>query len=111
MKRVLSMVYGILVVGLVSLVSWTGFFSPQAAFAAPAQDSVISPDSQDYATREEAYDQAIQEVNDPKGLDKAFKKDVEIFKQENPDKKDLVSGSDNLVNEAKNVVEKVTGKD
>lgn len=109
MKRVLSIVYSVLLVGFISFVGWTGFFAP--ASAAPAQEGVIGPDSQEYATREDAYDEALKVVNDPKGLDKEFKKDVEIFKEENPDKKDLVSGADNIVEEAKNVVEKVTGKE
>jgi hypothetical protein len=34
----------------------------------------------------------VQAVNDPKGLDKKFKKDVGIFKQENPDPKNSSVG-------------------
>lgn len=105
MKRVLVRA---IVVGLIGLLSWTGLFASAAlpSFAASVEDvteEVISPDSQKYATREEAYDKAIQAANDPKGLDKEYEKDIKIFKKENPD--DV-----SLVEKAKEAVEKVTGK-
>lgn len=107
MKRV---VVRTLVVALLGLLSWTGLFVSTAlpGFAATlnqgaSQETVISPDGQSYASREEAYDQAIEAANDPEGLEKEYEKDIEIFKQEHPDQM-------NLVEEAKEVVEKVTGK-
>jgi ABC-type Na+ efflux pump permease subunit len=103
MKRLLSLV----LIALVSLVSVTGLMV-QGAIAAPMQQ-VIGPDDQSYGSREEAYDQAMKTANDPKGLEKEFEKDVEIFKEENPDEKDLVSGADKLVDEAKDIAKKVTG--
>ncbi len=104
MKRVLVRA---IVIGLIGLLSWTGLFASAAlpSFAATAQKSaqeVISPDSETYPTREEAYDKAIQAANDPKGLDKEYEKDIKIFKDENPD--DV-----SLVEKAKDVVEKATG--
>ncbi len=110
MKRLLSLVCSVLLFAMLGLVGWTGFLMPQAAMAAPAE-AVIGPDDQTYATREEAYDQAMKAVKDPQGLEKEFKKDVEIFKEENPDQKDLVSGADKLVEEAKDVAKKVVGKE
>lgn len=101
----------ILFVGLISVISLTGLWSiaPQPAYAAttasqkPSQEAVISPDGESYATREEAYEKAIQAANDPKGLEKEYEKDLKIYKEENPDKA-------NIVEEAKDVIEKVTGK-
>lgn len=107
MKRV---AVRMLVVGLLGLLSWTGLFVSTAlpSFAATSnqgatQETVISPDSQSYSSREEAYEKAVEAVNDPTGMEKEYQKDIKIFKQEHPDQK-------NLVEEAKKIVEKATDK-
>lgn len=100
----------VLVVGLVSLISFTGLLAiaAQPGYAAtssqkPAQEAVIGPDSQTYATREEAYDKAIKAANDPEGLEKEYQTDLKIYKEENPGKGGLVEG-------AKEAIDKLTEK-
>ena len=107
MKRLAVRVLSIALLGLMCL---TGCFAIETlpAFAATqgksaVQEDVIGPDSQTYKNREDAYESALKAVNDPEGLEKEYQKDLKIFKQENPDKA-------NLVEEAKEAVENVIGK-
>lgn len=102
MKRLIASVCAVVLAGLIG---WTGFVAP--AFAAvstqpPGHEEVISPDAQQYSSRQEAYEKAVEAANDPNGLDKEYKKDLTIFKKENPDQA-------NLIEKAEAVVEKVVG--
>lgn len=54
--------------------------------------------------RQEAYEEATEALNDPKGLDKIYEEDLKAFKKENPGENALVEG-------AKDLVDKVTGKE
>ncbi|HEY9741763.1 MAG TPA: hypothetical protein V6C90_14840 [Coleofasciculaceae cyanobacterium] len=56
--------------------------------------------------RQEAYEEATEAVNEPKGtgLEKIYEEDLKEFKQENSDENGLVEG-------AKDLLEKVTGKE
>lgn len=109
----------ILVLGLMSLLSLSGLFvfANQPAWA----DKPLNRPSQSEAAidraytlsegtglkeedRQEAYEEATEALNDPKGLDKIYEEDLKEFKKENPDQTGLVEG-------AKKVVDKVTGKD
>jgi hypothetical protein len=115
MKSLLSALrrsfYRGVVIAFVGLLSWVGMtvFSVAPSFAAdtndqPGREAVISPDSQTYGSREEAYEKATKALNDPEGVEKEYEKDLKIFKKENPDKSSLVEG-------AKDAVKKVTGQD
>lgn len=100
MKRLIGTVFAVLLVGFMS---WVGFFAP--AFAAvstqpPGHEEVISPDGEQYSSREEAYEKATEAASDPNGLDKEYQKDLKIFKKENPDQA-------NLIEKAEAAVEKV----
>ncbi|MCU0549031.1 MAG: hypothetical protein MUC48_06755 [Leptolyngbya sp. Prado105] len=102
MKRLIAKVFAIVFVGLIG---WTGFFAPAFAEVStqpPGQAEVISPDGEQYATRQEAYEKATEAANDPDGLDNEYKKDLKIFKQENPDQASLIE-------KAEAAVEKVIG--
>ncbi|MBD2080805.1 hypothetical protein [Leptolyngbya sp. FACHB-17] len=102
MKRLMARVFAVLVVGLMA---WTGFFMPAYAnvtLQPPGSEEVISPDGQEYSSRQEAYEKAMEAANDPKGLDKEYEKDLKIFKKENPDQA-------NLIEKAEAAVEKVVG--
>jgi hypothetical protein len=102
MKRLIARVFAVVLVGLIG---WTGFFAPAFAEVStqpPGSEEVISPDGEKYSSREEAYEKAMQAANDPNGLDKEYKKDLNIFKKENPDKA-------NLIEKAEQAVEKVVG--
>jgi hypothetical protein len=54
--------------------------------------------------RQEAYEEATEALNDPKGLDKIYEEDLKEFRKENPGENGLVEG-------AKDLVDKVTGKE
>ncbi|MBD1824575.1 hypothetical protein H6F51_19080 [Cyanobacteria bacterium FACHB-DQ100] len=102
MKRLMARVFAVLVVGLMA---WTGFFMPAYAnvtLQPPGSEEVISPDGQEYSSRQEAYEKAMEAANDPKGLDKEYEKDLKIFKKENPDQA-------NIIEKAEAAVEKVVG--
>lgn len=109
----------ILVLGLMSLLSLSSLFifANQPAWA----DKPLNRPSQSEAAidraytlsegtglkeedRQAAYDEATDALNDPKGLDKIYEEDLKEFKKENPGQTGLVEG-------AKKVVDKVTGKD
>lgn len=102
MKRLMARVFAVLVVGLMA---WTGFFVPAYAdstLQVPGSEEVISPDGEQYSSRQEAYEKAMEAANDPKGLDKEYEKDLKLFKKENPDQA-------NLLEKAEAAVEKVVG--
>ena len=102
MKSLIVRVFAVLVVGLMG---WTGLFTPayaEVSLQPPGSEAVISPDGEQYANREEAYKKAVEAAKDPNGLDKEYKKDLKIFKKENPDQ-------ENLIEKAEAAVEKVVG--
>lgn len=113
MKQVLSVLAqvcrkGILVLGLVSLISLSSLFvfiaQPVYAAANAQAEKVIQVEeySSPVETREEAYEQAAEIAKDPeKNLEKVYKKELKAFKQEQPDK--------GLVEEAQDLLDKVTG--
>ena len=107
----------ILLVGLLGLLGLSGLFifANQPALAdKPLQleekfDSAYllseAPEVQE-EQRQEAYEEAVEAVSDdPKqGLEEIYEEDLKDYREENPDKKGLVEG-------AKNLVDQVTGKD
>ncbi len=122
MQRILSTIgqafaKRILILGLVSLLSLSGLFmfSNQPALADKALSSEEKIDRAytyneaaglQEEDRQAAYDAAAQAVQeDPKvGIEKIYEEDLKEFKKENPDENGLLEG-------AKDLVEKVTGKD
>lgn len=102
MKCLIVRVFAVVLIGLMG---WTGFFAPAYAEVStqpPGSEAVISPDGEHYGNREEAYEKAVEAVKDPNGLEKEYKKDLKIFKKENPDQA-------NLIEKAEAAVEKVVG--
>jgi hypothetical protein len=105
----------VLIVSLMSLLSFSGLFifSSQPAFAdqkAAAEAAITRADDLSEASelkeedRQEAYEEATEAVANPKvGLEKIYEEDLKEYKEENPSKNVLVEG-------AKELVEKVTGK-
>jgi hypothetical protein len=109
---------GILIFGLISLLSLSGLFifANQPALA----DKPLNRPSQSQAAidraytlsegtglkeedRQSAYDKAAGALKDPQGLDKIYEKDLKAYKKINPEEGGLVEG-------AKDLVEKVTGQ-
>jgi hypothetical protein len=124
MQRIFSAVVqafgkGILIFSLMSLLSLSGLFifanqpaladkplnkSPQAQEAIDRAYTLSEGAGLIEEDRQAAYDRATDAVNDPKGLDKIYEKDLKAFKKTNPDESGLLEG-------AKDLVDKVTGKE
>ena len=111
----------ILIFGLMSLLSLSGLFifANQPALAdkpLQADEKIDRAYNMSEAaglreeTRQEAYDEAYDEAadavsDDPKqGLEKIYEADLNAYEKENPDENGLIEG-------AKELVEKVTGKE
>lgn len=105
----------LLIFGLLSLLSLSGLFI-FANQPALAEKSLQPQEKIDRAydlgeaagfreeDRQEAYEKTAEAVTEPKkGLEKIYEKDLKAYKKENPNDKSLVEG-------AKNLVDKVTGK-
>ncbi len=100
----------LVLIGLVSFIYTTGFFLVEhASFADTSKQSVkeqpfILDDPQPAANREAAYKEAVEEVKKSDGLEKEYEKDLKTFKKENPGENPVVEG-------AKGLIDKVTGKE
>lgn len=116
MQRIISAIgKRLLIIGLMSLfLSSLFIFNSQPAFASrsSAAEAAIDRayDMNEAAgfreeDRQEAYEEATEAVANPKvGLEKIYKEDLKEYREENPSDNVLVEG-------AKELVEKVTGKD
>lgn len=58
--------------------------------------------NQSETAREKAYDKEINALNNPQGLEKEYEENLETYEETQPDK--------GLIQEAKSLVEKATGK-
>lgn len=97
--------------GCFSLLVWAGsiFTVAQPGYTAvnnqsTAQEEIITPVVGEVSSREEAYEKAVEVAQDPEGLDKEYEKELQEYEAEH-------AGKGNLVEAAKQVVDKVTGKD
>lgn len=99
----------ILILSLITLLSLSNsfIFASQPAYAAKltpeekidrADNSSAAP-----AIREESYEEEVEEAKSPAKMEEAYEKDLKEYKESQPDK-------GGLVEEAKELVEKVTGK-
>jgi hypothetical protein len=117
MQRIISVIgKRVLIIGLMSLLSLSGLFlfnnQPALASRTSAAEAAIDRayDMNEAAgfkeeDRQEAYEEATEAVANPKvGLEKIYKEDLKEYREENPSENVLVEG-------AKELVEKVTGKD
>ncbi|MBD2111083.1 MULTISPECIES: hypothetical protein [Cyanophyceae] len=93
----------IALVCLAGLMSWLTL-ATQPAFAAnnrgtatPSVDQTMTEEP-----RDQAYEEAVEVIDNPNGVQETYEKNLKQYKQENPDQKSLVEG-------AKDLVEKVTG--
>ena len=107
MKNILSSIGQVvrksfLVLSLVSLLLSNVFmFSQHPAYAASKVNQTQTTEPA-YVTEAESYEEAVQEAQNPSKMDKAYKENVKEYKEVQPDK--------GLVEEAKELVEQVTGK-
>lgn len=95
---------GLLVLSMVALL--LGLIAVQPGYAANAptarQPQPIVSDRQTVA-RENAYEEAVEAVNNPTGLEKEYEKDLEEYEEANPDQKGILQ-------DAKELLNKVTGE-
>lgn len=105
----------ILIMGAISLLTLSSLFmfDTQPSFAGvslerqPNVPSGVEKLGQDYqrnTSRSEAYEKAVNVADDPNGMEKAYEKNLENYKEEHPN-------DEGLVEKAKDLVEKVTGND
>ena len=117
MKRLLSALKqavrkNVVVIGLISLISFSGLWTiaPQPAYAASgsaqtsASGQTTKADKEPAVEQEESYEEIAKVAADPKGIEKEYEKNRKIDKQALPDQGGLLEG-------AKKAVEKVTGQD
>ncbi|MFB2938469.1 hypothetical protein ACE1B6_24745 [Aerosakkonemataceae cyanobacterium BLCC-F154] len=67
----------------------------------PMQTEIQNP-NQSETPREKAYDKEVNALNEPQGLEKEYEENLEAYEETQPDK--------GLIQEAKSLVEKATGK-
>ncbi|HEY9693801.1 MAG TPA: hypothetical protein V6D15_16470 [Oculatellaceae cyanobacterium] len=107
MKNILSTIGQVfrksfLVLSLVSLLlSNVLIFSQHPAYAASKANQTQQTEPA-YVTEAESYEEAVQEAQNPSKMDKAYAENVKEYKEVQPDK--------GLIEEAKELVEQVTGK-
>ncbi|MBD2233511.1 hypothetical protein [Phormidium tenue] len=103
-KEVISRRFrAIALVCLVGLMSWLTL-ATQPAFAANSKATVTPPVDQALTEepRDQAYEEAVEVIDDPNGVQKNYEENLKQYRQENPDQK-------SLVDDAKDLVNKVTG--
>ncbi|MBW4461447.1 MAG: hypothetical protein KME47_14600 [Nodosilinea sp. WJT8-NPBG4] len=88
---------------LVGLMSWFTLVT-QPAFAADNKGTATLPVDQKLTEepRDQAYEEAVEVIDNPNGVQKTYEENLKQYRQENPDQKSLVEG-------AKDLVDKVTG--
>lgn len=100
---------GLVFIICVGLLSITGWFSlpHQSSYALSTPEEALQEIRRDQSMqdRQEAYRDAIQITEDPKmGVEEAYEEEVDEYFEEHPEEGGILQG-------AKNVVEKVTGKE
>lgn len=107
----------LLIFGLMSLLSLSGLFvfANQAALAdipsrRPTEEAIDRAYTMSEGTglreeaRQEAYDEAAEAINDPRGIEKIYEEDVKAYQEETSDGNGLLEG-------AKDLVDKITGNE
>ncbi len=87
--------------GLVSVMSWL-MVAPQPAYAASTAETSTPVDQVMAAEpRDQAYEEALEVIDEPNGVQKAYKDNLKQYRQDNPE-------TGGLVEEAKELIEKIT---
>ncbi|WP_156119887.1 hypothetical protein [Leptolyngbya sp. KIOST-1] len=91
----------IALVGLVGLLGWL-MLASSPAYAAEARSASTPVDKALTAEpRDQAYDEAVKVIDDPKGVQKTYEENLKQFRQENPDQGSVVEGAKELVGKIK----------
>lgn len=107
MKRALEVFQkSILAIVIVSSIAWITWLAiaTQPAYATISDRDVTTLNNQSVESREEAYEKEVKIGDQPQDIQKEYKENLKEFKKENPDQGGLVEG-------AKKLVEKATGKE
>lgn len=92
----------IALVGLVGVMSWLMLASQPAYAADASRSSTPTVDKTMTAEpRDQAYDEALEVIDNPNGVQKTYEENLKQYRQENPDQGGIVEG-------AKELVEKIT---
>ncbi|KAM3093153.1 hypothetical protein ACKFKG_20340 [Phormidesmis sp. 146-35] len=100
---------GVVILSLAILILTSGFvMGSQPSFAEEASplatEKSFSEVVKTPASRNAAYEEAVKATKDPNGLEKEYKKEMKVYKEEHPGENTVVEG-------VKEAVEKVTGKE
>jgi len=90
---------------ILSLVTLLGLSNLFIFTSQPAYAAKLNPQAaiqQDVGSRVEAYEEAVEEAQNPAKMDEAYEEELEEYKESQPDT--------GLIEGAKDLVEKVTGK-
>ena len=90
---------------LVSVMGWL-MVANQPAYAAAAKGASAPPVDQVMTEepRDQAYEKAVEVIEDPNGVQKTYQENLKHYRQENPDQGGVVEG-------AKSLLEKITPGD
>ncbi|WOD37551.1 hypothetical protein [Nodosilinea sp. E11] len=109
MQRLISLIQSVssrrlrslVLLGFASITSWL-MMAHQPAYAAQAQSPSTPVDQvMTEEPREQAYEEALDVIDDPNGVQKAYKANLKQYRQQNPEE-------GGVVNNAKDLVEKIT---
>lgn len=87
--------------GLVGLVGWLMVAAQPAYAAKSAKASTPVDQVMTQEPRDQAYEEALEVIDDPNGVQKAYKENLKQYRQANPNEA-------GIVDEVKDLVEKIT---
>ncbi len=97
-----SRLRAIALIGLVGVVSWLMLASsPAYATQAKGASTPTVDKTMTAEPRDQAYDEALEVIDNPNGVQKTYQENLKQYRQENPDQGGIVEG-------AKELVEKIT---
>ncbi|MGB3312254.1 MAG: hypothetical protein WBG32_22290 [Nodosilinea sp.] len=94
--RAIALVSSVGVMSGLMLVSQPAYAATAQGASAPTVDKTMTAEP-----RDQAYDEAIEVINNPEGVQKTYEENLKQYRQENPDQGGVVEG-------AKELVEKIT---
>ncbi|WP_346292862.1 hypothetical protein [Sphaerothrix gracilis] len=85
---------------LAVILGWAILLS-QPSYAAPKASEITQTQNTAAADREDAYEKAAAVIDDPRGVEKEYEKNMDNYKRSHP-------SENGMIEEAKDLVEKVT---
>ncbi|TVQ07227.1 MAG: hypothetical protein EA368_14800 [Leptolyngbya sp. DLM2.Bin27] len=94
-------VRSLILAGLGSLMGWLAIAHQPAYAASAVKDSTPVDQVMAEEPRDQAYEEALEVIDDPNGVQKAYKENLKQYRQENPE-------NNGPVESAKDLVKKIT---